>query len=97
MALGLTVVHLLILLVDNGVLGCLCAGTEAGVGIFGDVLVGLLGALMGNALERLRDVVCGVLRNRVSKVPRFFRTEMFFTLTVSMLNFKSDFFFDGFL
>ena len=88
MALGLTVVHLLILLVDNGVLSCLCAGTEARVGIFGDVLVGLLGALVGTALERLRDVVCGVLGNRVSKVPRFFRTEMFFTLTVSMLNYE---------
>lgn len=85
--LGLSVVHLLILLVDNGVLGCLCAGTEAGVGIFGDVLVGVLGALVGTALDGLRDVVCSVL-NQVSKVLRFFRIEMFFTLMVSMVNFE---------
>ena len=88
MGLGLSVVHLLVLLVDNGVLGCLCASTDAGVGVFGDVLVGLLGARVGTALDGLRDVVCGVLRNEVSKVLSVFRIEIFFTLTVSMMNFE---------
>lgn len=67
MGLGLSVVHLLILLVNNGVLGCLRASTDAGVGVFGDVLVGLLGALVGAALNGLRDVVCGVLKIKSAK------------------------------
>lgn len=88
MGLGLGVVHLLVLLVDNGVLGGLCTSTDACVGVLGDVLVGLLGARVGTALDGLRDVVCGVLRNEVSKGLSVFRIEINFTLTVSMVNFE---------
>lgn len=58
---GLGVVHRLVLLVEGGVLGCACASTHARVRVLGDVLVGLLGTLVGDALSGLGDVVCGVL------------------------------------
>lgn len=59
---SLGVVYRLVLFVDSGVLGSTCAGAEASIGIFGDVLVCFLGALVGRALDGLGDVVCGVLR-----------------------------------
>lgn len=58
---GLGVVDGLVLLVDDGVLGGLSAGAEAGVGVLGNVLVGLLLSSGTGALDGLRDVVGGVL------------------------------------
>lgn len=55
------VMHCFLFLVDSGVLGCACASTKAGVGVLGDVLVGLLSTLVGGALNGLGHVVCGVL------------------------------------
>lgn len=62
---SLGVVHGLILLVDSRVFGCTCAGPEACVGVLGDILVCLLGAFVGSALNGLGDVVCGVLKIQV--------------------------------
>ena len=51
---------LLIELVPNGVLGCSGTGTEGSVGVFGDVLVSLVGGFGRGTLDGFRDVVCGV-------------------------------------
>ena len=51
---------LLIELVPNGVLGRTGTGTERSIGVFGDLLVCLVGGLGGSTLDGLRDVVCGV-------------------------------------
>jgi hypothetical protein len=51
---------LLIELVPDGVLGRSGTGTEGSVGVFGDLLVCLVGGLGGSTLDGLRDVVCGV-------------------------------------
>jgi hypothetical protein len=53
-------VALLIDLVPEGVLGRSDTGTKGSVGVFGDVLVCLVGGLGGGTLDRVRDVVCGV-------------------------------------
>ena len=59
---------LLIELVPDGVLGRSGTGTERSVGVFGNLLVCLVGGLGGSALDGLRDVVCGVPeQNSVSK------------------------------
>ena len=52
---------LLVLLVEDGVLGGGGAGADAGIAVFGDVLVGFLGGGGAGALDGLGDVVCGVL------------------------------------
>jgi len=59
--IGLAVVCLLIELVTDGITGSLGTGAEAGVAVFGDVLVGLLGGSGARALDGLADVVDGVL------------------------------------
>lgn len=51
---------LLIDLVSEGVLGRSGTGTKGGVGVFGDLLVCLVGGLGGGTLDGVRDVVCGV-------------------------------------
>ena len=51
---------LLIELVPNGVLGRTGTGTERSIGVFGDLLVCLVGGLGGSTLDGLGDVVCGV-------------------------------------
>lgn len=56
--------YCLVLFVDGSILGGTCAGTEACIGIFGNVLVCLLGALVGGTLDGLGDVVCGVLSGK---------------------------------
>lgn len=66
MDIGLGVVGLLVLLVNDGVLGGAGAGADVGVAVLGDVLVGLLGSLGAGALDGLGDVVGGVLVNNVS-------------------------------
>lgn len=42
-------------------IGMCLPGANVGVGVLGDVLVGLLGGLGSAALDGLGDVVCGVL------------------------------------
>jgi hypothetical protein len=59
--IGLDIVGLLVLLVNNGVLGSRGTSAQLGIVILGDVLVGLLGGLSTGALDGLGDVVCGVL------------------------------------
>jgi hypothetical protein len=59
-------VGLLVLLVNDGVLGGAGAGADVGVVVLGHVLVGLLGSLGTGALDGLSDVVGGVLVNNVS-------------------------------
>lgn len=66
MDVGLGVVGLLVLLVNDGVLGGAGAGADVGVAVLGDVLVGLLGSLGTGALDGLGNVVGGVLVNNVS-------------------------------
>lgn len=51
---------LLIELVPDGVLGRSGTGTEGSVGVFGDLLVCLVGGFGGGTLDGLRDVVCCV-------------------------------------
>lgn len=51
---------LLIDLVPEGVLGRSGTGTKGSVGVFGNVLVCLVGGVGGGTLDGLRDVVCGV-------------------------------------
>ena len=62
--IGLGIVGLLVLLVDNGILGSGGAAGEACVVVLGDALVGLLGGFGTGALNGLRDVVGGVLCKR---------------------------------
>jgi hypothetical protein len=64
--IGLGVVALLVLLVNDGILGGAGTGADVGVAVLGDVLVGLLGSLGAGALDGLGDVVGGVLMNNVS-------------------------------
>jgi hypothetical protein len=64
--ISLGLVRLLVELVSDGVLGGRGAGTEGGIGILGDVLVGFVGGLSTGALDGLGYVVCGVLERYVS-------------------------------
>lgn len=57
---GTYVMALLVHLVANCILGCLRTGTEGGIRVFGDVLVGLGRSVGGGALDRLRNVANGV-------------------------------------
>lgn len=64
--IGLNIVGLLVLLVDDGILSSGSAASEAGIVVLGDTLVGLLGGSGSGALDGLRDVVGGVLRDKTS-------------------------------
>jgi uncharacterized ion transporter superfamily protein YfcC len=59
--LGRSVVLVLLGLVPDGITSGLEASADAGVVVLGDLLVGLLGSLVGGALELVRDVVAGLL------------------------------------
>jgi len=59
--IGLGIVRLLVLLVDNSILGSGGSAGQACVVVLGDGLVGLLGGLSSTALDGLRDVVGGIL------------------------------------
>lgn len=59
--ISLGVVGLLVLLVTESVDGSVGTGAQLGVGVLGDVLVGLLGSGGTGALDGLGDVVGGVL------------------------------------
>lgn len=61
MDVGLDVVGLLVLLVNNGILSGGGAAGQAGIVVLSDTLVGLLGSSSTSALDGLRDVVGGVL------------------------------------
>lgn len=61
MDISLGVVDLLVLLVTDGIDGGAGAGAPAGTGVLGDLLVGLLGSGGTGALNRLSDVVDGLL------------------------------------
>ena len=65
---SLAVVGLLVELVSDGITGSLGTGAEGGVGVFGNVLVGLLGSSAGSALDGLGHVVDGVPEVLVSTV-----------------------------
>lgn len=58
--IGLAVVRLLVDLVSDGITGSLGSGSERGITIFGDLLVGLLGCGGTGTLDALGHVVCGV-------------------------------------
>jgi len=62
-------VALLVLLVDNSILGGSGTGAEACVRVLGDVLVGLLGCGSTGTLDGLGNVVCGVLEIIISLFP----------------------------
>lgn len=62
MQIGLYVMRLLVLLVEDGVLSSASAGAQLGVIILGDLLIGLLRDLGTSALNRLGNVVGSVLR-----------------------------------
>lgn len=51
----------LIHLVTNSVLGGLSTGSDGGVGVFGDILVGLLGSTRGELVHLVTDVAIGEL------------------------------------
>lgn len=61
MEIGLGIVGLFVLLVNDRILGSGGTGGELGVVVLGDLLVGLLGSLGTGALDGLGDVVGGVL------------------------------------
>lgn len=59
---SLGVMRFLVFLVDDGILGGGCSTGQASIRVLSDILVGLLGSLGSSALNRLLDVVCGVLK-----------------------------------
>jgi len=59
--ISLGVVRLLVLLVNNGILGSAGAGAQVGIVVLGHVLVGLLGGCGTSTLDGLVHVVGGVL------------------------------------
>jgi hypothetical protein len=59
--LGRSVVLVLLGLVADGVAGGFEASADVGVVVLGNLLVGLLGSLVGSTLELVRDVVAGLL------------------------------------
>lgn len=59
--IGLSVVSLFVLLVDDGILGGSGTGAQLSIVVLGDLLVGLLGGLGTGALDGLGNVVGGVL------------------------------------
>lgn len=61
MDIGLSLVGLLVLLVDDSVLGGAGTAAEAGIRVLGDTLVGLLGCGSTATLDGLGNVVNGVL------------------------------------
>lgn len=65
-SIGLNIVGLLVLLVDDGILSGGSAASEAGIVVLGDTLVGFLGGSGSGALDGLRDVVGGVLSGKAS-------------------------------
>ncbi len=66
MDISLGLVAGLVELVSNGILGSGGSGTNRGVTILGDLLVGLLGCLGTSTLDGLGNVVGGVLYGGVS-------------------------------
>ena len=58
--ISLAVVSLLGKFVGDGITGSLGTGTESGVVVLGNVLVGLLRSSGTSTLDSLADVVCGV-------------------------------------
>ena len=64
--IGLNIVGLLVLLVDDSILSGGSAASEAGIVVLGDTLVGFLGGSGSTALDGLRDVVGGVLNDKAS-------------------------------
>jgi hypothetical protein len=65
---GLGLVGLLVLLVDNGILGSGGAAGEAGIVVLGDTLVGFLGGSGSTALDGLGNVVGGVLKEQICQL-----------------------------
>ena len=61
MGISLDVVSLLVLLVNESILGGTSASAELRIVVLGNLLVGLLGGLGSGALDGLLDVVGGVL------------------------------------
>jgi len=59
--ISLDVVSLLVLLVNESILGGTSASAELRIVVLGNLLVGLLGGLGSGALDGLLDVVGGVL------------------------------------
>lgn len=86
MDIGLGVVGLLVLLVEDSILGSAGAGADLGIVVLGDLLVGLLGSLSTGALDGLGNVVGGVLEHAklVSCLGVVWRGKR--TLTVSIMN-----------
>jgi hypothetical protein len=64
--IGLGVMRLLVLLVDDRILGRAGTGAHLRIRVLGHLLVGLLGALGTGALDGLGNVVGGVLDYSVS-------------------------------
>ena len=64
--IGLNIVGLLVLLVDDSILSGGSAASEAGIAVLGDTLVGFLGGSGSTTLDGLRDVVGGVLSGKAS-------------------------------
>lgn len=58
--IGLAVVRLLVDLVSDGITSSLGSGSDGGIAVFGDLLVGLLGCGGTGTLDALGHVVCGV-------------------------------------
>lgn len=61
MEIGLGIVNLFVLLVNDGILGSGGTGGHIGVVVLGHLLVGLLRSFSTGALDGLGDVVGGVL------------------------------------
>lgn len=61
MNIGLNIMRLLVLLVNDGILGSASTCTDLGIVVLGNLLVGLLGSLGTSALNSLGNVVNGVL------------------------------------
>ena len=66
MDIGLGIVGVLVLLVTKGIDSGVGTSAQLGVGVLGDVLVGLLRGSSTGALDRLGDVVDSVLSVDIS-------------------------------
>lgn len=59
--IGLSIVRLLVLLVDNSILGSGGASAQLGIVVLCDLLVGLLGSLSTSSLHGLGNIIGSVL------------------------------------
>lgn len=69
MDIGLDIVAVLVDLVTDSIDGSVGTSAQLGIGVLGNLLVGLLGSSRAEALDGLSNVVDGVLRTCLVLLP----------------------------